>query len=61
MNVPVAVVIAVAASIAFAASDVIEQRATHTVTERQPLDPRLSRDLAAKRSWRIGIISRGRI
>jgi drug/metabolite transporter (DMT)-like permease len=56
VNEPIAVLVAVVASITFAASDVIEQRATHTVTERQPLDPRLFRDLVAKRSWRVGIL-----
>jgi drug/metabolite transporter (DMT)-like permease len=55
VNLPLAVVIAVVASVTFAASDVIEQRATHTVTERQALDPRLFRDLVARRAWRIGI------
>jgi len=56
VNQPLAVLIALVASITFAASDVIEQRATHTVSERQPLDPRLFKDLAAKRSWRVGIL-----
>ncbi|HEX6447870.1 MAG TPA: DMT family transporter [Trebonia sp.] len=56
MNYPIAVLVAVVASITFAASDVIEQRATHTVTERQALDPRLFKDLVANRSWRVGIL-----
>jgi len=55
VNEPIAAVVAVCASVAFGASDVIEQRATHTVPLRRPLDPRLFQDLAAKRAWRAGI------
>lgn len=55
MNELIAVLAAVAASIAFGASDVIEQRATHTVRGRRLLDPRLFLDLVANRLWRVGI------
>jgi hypothetical protein len=55
VNELVAVLAAVAASIAFGASDVIEQRATHTVAGRRLLDPRLFLDLLASRLWVIGI------
>jgi drug/metabolite transporter (DMT)-like permease len=55
VNELVAVLAAVAASIAFGASDVIEQRATHTVKGRRLLDPRLFLDLLASRLWRVGI------
>jgi hypothetical protein len=55
MNELVAVLAAVVASIAFGASDVVEQRATHTVAKRGLLDPRLFLDLFASRVWRVGI------
>lgn len=55
MNEPIAIQTAIAAAITFGASDVIEQRATHTVRERRPLDPRLFSDLMARRAWRVGI------
>ena len=55
MNELIAVLVAVAASIAFGASDVLEQRATHTVAGRKVLDPRLFSDLLASRLWRVGI------
>src|SRR5262249_15506618 len=55
VNEQVAILAAVAASIAFGASDVIEQRATHTVTKRRLLDPRLFVDLLANRVWLVGI------
>jgi drug/metabolite transporter (DMT)-like permease len=56
VNELVAVLVAVAASITFGASDVIEQRATHEVAERKLLDPRLFVDLLASRLWVIGIV-----
>ena len=55
MNELLAVVIAVAGAITFGASDVIEQRATHKVAKRPPLDLKLFADLAANRLWVIGI------
>jgi hypothetical protein len=55
VNELVAVLAAVAASIAFAASDVIEQRAAHTVAGRRLLDLRLFVDLVASRLWLVGI------
>ncbi|HTX84667.1 MAG TPA: DMT family transporter [Streptosporangiaceae bacterium] len=55
MNELVAVLVAVAGAITFGASDVIEQRATHTVAKRPPLDVRLFVDLAVNRLWLIGI------
>jgi drug/metabolite transporter (DMT)-like permease len=55
LNQLVAVIAAVVAAITFGASDVIEQRATHEVAERQLLDPRLFVDLLATRLWRVGI------
>jgi drug/metabolite transporter (DMT)-like permease len=55
VNQLVAVLAAVAASITFGASDVIEQRATHEVAERKLLDPRLFVDLFRTRLWVIGI------
>jgi hypothetical protein len=55
VNEPVAVLVAIAGAITFGASDVIEQRATHKVTKRPPLDFRLFADLAANRLWLIGI------
>ena len=48
-------VIAIAGAATFGASDVIEQRATHNVTKRPPLDLKLFADLAANRLWVIGI------
>jgi len=55
VNELVAVLAAVAASVTFGASDVIEQRATHEVAERKLLDPRLFVDLLRTRLWVIGI------
>ena len=55
MNEPVAVLVAIAGAITFGASDVIEQRATHKVAKRPPLDFRLFADLVANRLWLIGI------
>ena len=55
MSEQVAVLAAIAASITFGASDVLEQRATHAVAERRLLDPRLFVDLLATRLWRVGI------
>jgi len=55
VNETIAVIAAVAASITFGASDVIEQRATHTVPQRRPMDIRLFVDLVGSRLWRIGI------
>jgi len=55
MNEPIAVLVAVAGAITFGASDVIEQRATHTVAKRPPLDFKLFADLAVNRLWLIGI------
>jgi hypothetical protein len=51
----IAVPVAIAAAITFGASDVIEQRATHKVAKRPPLDVRLFAELAANRLWLIGI------
>ena len=55
VNELIAVPVAIAAAITFGASDVIEQRATHTVRQRPPLDFRLFADLAVNRLWLIGI------
>ena len=55
MNQLIAVLAAVAASVTFGASDVIEQRATHEVAQRKLLDPRLFADLLRSRLWVIGI------
>jgi hypothetical protein len=55
VNELIAVPVAIAAAITFGASDVLEQRATHRVTKRPPLDLRLFADLAANRLWLIGI------
>ena len=55
MNEPAAVLIAIAGAITFGASDVIEQRATHKVAKRPPLDFKLFADLVANRLWLIGI------
>jgi hypothetical protein len=55
VNEAIAVAASVAAAITFGASDVIEQRATHTVPERRPLDFRLFLDLLSIRLWLIGI------
>jgi len=55
VNELVAVLVAVAGAITFGASDVIEQRATHRVAKRPPLDLRLFADLAVNRLWLIGI------
>ena len=55
MNVLVAALVAIAGAITFGASDVIEQRATHRVAKRPPLDLRLFADLAVNRLWLIGI------
>jgi drug/metabolite transporter (DMT)-like permease len=55
VNELVAVLIAIAGPITFGASDVIEQRATHTVANRPPLDLRLFADLSVNRLWLIGI------
>lgn len=49
MNETIAAIAAVAASITFGASDVIEQRATHTVPERRPTDIRLFVDMVGSR------------
>ena len=56
MNELVAVLVAIAASVAFGASDVFEQRGTHTVPERGTLDFRLFLDLISSRLWRAGIV-----
>jgi hypothetical protein len=55
VNEPIAVLVAIAGAITFGASDVIEQRATHRVASRPPLDLRLFADLAVNRLWLIGI------
>jgi len=55
VNEQVAVLVAMAGAITFGASDVIEQRATHSVAKRPPLDLRLFADLAVNRLWLIGI------
>jgi hypothetical protein len=55
VNEQVAALVAIAGAITFGASDVIEQRATHRVAERPPLDVRLFADLAVNRLWLIGI------
>jgi drug/metabolite transporter (DMT)-like permease len=55
VNELIAVLIAIAGAITFGASDVIEQRATHKVAKRPPLDFKLFADLAANRLWVIGI------
>jgi hypothetical protein len=55
VNEQVAVLAAMAGAITFGASDVIEQRATHRVAKRPPLDLRLFADLAVNRLWLIGI------
>jgi hypothetical protein len=55
VNELVAVLVAIAGAITFGASDVIEQRATHKVAKRPPLDFRLFADLVANRLWLIGI------
>jgi hypothetical protein len=55
MNQLVAVLVAIAGAVTFGASDVIEQRATHRVAKRPPLDLRLFADLAVNRLWLIGI------
>jgi drug/metabolite transporter (DMT)-like permease len=55
VNEQVAVLVALAGAITFGASDVIEQRATHRVAKRPPLDLRLFADLAVNRLWLIGI------
>ena len=55
MNELIAVLVAMAGAITFGASDVIEQRATHKVAKRPPLDVKLFADLVANRLWVIGI------
>jgi drug/metabolite transporter (DMT)-like permease len=55
VNELLAVVLAIAGAITFGASDVLEQRATHKVTKRPPLDFKLFADLVANRLWLIGI------
>jgi hypothetical protein len=55
VNALVATLVAIAGAITFGASDVIEQRATHRVAKRPPLDLRLFADLAVNRLWLIGI------
>lgn len=55
MNQLLAVLVAIAGAITFGASDVIEQRATHKVAKRPPLDFKLFADLAVNRLWLIGI------
>jgi hypothetical protein len=55
VNELLAVLVAIAGAATFGASDVIEQRATHKVAKRPPLDFRLFADLAANRLWLIGI------
>ncbi len=55
MNELIAVLVAIVGAITFGASDVIEQRATHRVANRPPLDLRLFAELAANRLWLIGI------
>jgi hypothetical protein len=49
VNELVATLVAIAGAITFGASDVIEQRATHRVAKRPPLDLRLFVDLAVNR------------
>ncbi len=55
MNELIAVLVAIAGAITFGASDVIEQRATHKVAKRPPLDVKLFAELAVNRLWLIGI------
>jgi drug/metabolite transporter (DMT)-like permease len=55
VNELVATLVAIAGAVTFGASDVIEQRATHRVAKRPPLDLRLFAELAANRLWLIGI------
>jgi drug/metabolite transporter (DMT)-like permease len=55
VNEQVAALVAIAGAVTFGASDVIEQRATHRVAKRPPLDLRLFADLAVNRLWLIGI------
>jgi hypothetical protein len=55
VNEQVAALVAIAGAITFGASDVIEQRATHRVAKRPPLDLKLFADLAVNRLWLIGI------
>ena len=55
VNELIAVLIAIAGAITFGASDVIEQRATHKVANKPPLDFKLFAELAANRLWVIGI------
>jgi hypothetical protein len=55
VNELIAVLVAIAGAITFGASDVIEQRATHKVAKRPPLDLKLFADLAVNRLWLIGI------
>ncbi len=55
MNDLIATLVALAGAVTFGASDVIEQRATHKVAKRPPLDLRLFADLAVNRLWLIGI------
>jgi hypothetical protein len=52
VNELVAVLVAIAGAITFGASDVIEQRATHKVAKRPPLDFKLFADLAANKPAR---------
>jgi hypothetical protein len=55
VNELIAVLIAIAGAITFGASDVIEQRATHKVANKPPLDFKLFAELAANKLWVIGI------
>ncbi len=55
MNELIAVLVAIAGALTFGASDVLEQRATHKVAKRPPLDLKLFADLAVNRLWLIGI------
>jgi hypothetical protein len=55
VNEQVAALVAIAGAVTFGASDVIEQRATHRVAKRPPLDLKLFADLAVNRLWLIGI------
>jgi hypothetical protein len=55
VNELIAVLIAIAGAVTFGASDVIEQRATHKVANKPPLDFKLFAELAANKLWVIGI------
>jgi drug/metabolite transporter (DMT)-like permease len=51
----IAVVVTLIAALAFAASSVMEQRATHQVPDRG-VSPRLLQDLSRRRRWRIALL-----